>query len=60
MKYENEDDAIYMWSEGNYACDCNRGLFLIGDDVECGTNKFGVTLISNDREIIYTDMERVV
>lgn len=25
-KYEGEYD--YMWEEGNYACDCNRSLFI--------------------------------
>lgn len=22
------ESALYMWEEGNYACDCNRALFL--------------------------------
>lgn len=21
-------DALYIWEDGNYACDCNRSLFL--------------------------------
>lgn len=29
---ESEDEAIdaaiYQWTEGNYGCDCNRGLFF--------------------------------
>jgi hypothetical protein len=29
------ESAEYMFTEGNYACDCNRGLF-IGCDLECG------------------------
>ena len=30
-----EDDAIWMFTEGNYSCDCNRSLFIrqqFGDD----------------------------
>ena len=23
-----EDDAIWMFTEGNYSCDCNRSLFI--------------------------------
>lgn len=30
--YEDEDDfrhhVWWMWAEGNYACDCNRALFI--------------------------------
>ena len=31
----SEDDAIWMFTEGNYSCDCNRSLFIrqqFGDD----------------------------
>jgi hypothetical protein len=23
---------LYQWADGNYGCDCNRSLFLYGDD----------------------------
>lgn len=39
----SEDDAIYMFENGNYACDCNRSLLIrreYGDDsipaLDCG------------------------
>ena len=60
MTYEEESDAIYMWSEGNYSCDCNRGLFLNGNDYDCGEKDFGVTLYNEDKESIYSDLERLV
>ncbi len=25
--------AQWMWTEGNFACDCNRSIFLLGRDV---------------------------
>lgn len=35
-KYDcnNEGDMLFMWLEGNYACDCNRSLFLYDFDRE--------------------------
>lgn len=24
----SEENAVFMWTEGNYACDCNRMLFI--------------------------------
>ncbi len=32
--WENDDFrelANFIWSEGNYSCDCNRSLFMYGD-----------------------------
>jgi hypothetical protein len=35
-------DTTYIWREGNYACDCNRALFIQRQcdpefpDMECG------------------------
>lgn len=28
MPGEWDEGADYLWTEGNYACDCNRGLFF--------------------------------
>lgn len=41
--------AIFMYSEGNYGCDCNRGLFLRdwqGEDMQCSNT--GHNLIAID------------
>jgi hypothetical protein len=42
-KYETEmenitlENAKYMWTEGNFSCDCNKAMFLgIDDDMSCG------------------------
>lgn len=41
------DDDEFMWTEGNYSCDCNRYLFFEraiggtpGFDQECGDTAF--------------------
>lgn len=26
----DEGSLLYIWTEGNYSCDCNRSLFLYG------------------------------
>lgn len=28
IKDYSEDDAVWMFTEGNYSCDCNRSLFI--------------------------------
>jgi hypothetical protein len=27
---------LFMWQDGNYACDCNRSLFFLGSENERG------------------------
>lgn len=48
---EYSDDAIvFMYSEGNYSCDCNRSLFFYAwlDALDCnaGPNKIQVLSIT--------------
>lgn len=43
---EYVDSLQFMWSEGNYGCDCNRASFFYGDadfDDTCGDTRFSVT-----------------
>lgn len=28
------DNQLFWWTDGNAACDCNRGLFFDGDEAE--------------------------
>ena len=46
---DHEDQGEYMWTEGNYGCDCNRALFHarargVPDpeekDLVCGEDRF--------------------
>ena len=48
---EDKYEESFMWTDGNYACDCNRSIFFFGDieqSLECGDNRFEV--IGWDRE----------
>ena len=47
-------DGLFIWREGNFACDCNRALFSGDDKPECGESKYEVN-IEVEREIIYRE-----
>lgn len=37
---------LFMWEDGNYACDCNRALLFKGiQDHPCGSDRFDVLSI---------------
>ena len=45
-----DDNVKFLWTEGNYGCDCNRGLFfhrakgLPDTDNPCNEGLYAVTL----------------
>jgi hypothetical protein len=49
--FEPYEDGDYLWTEGNYACDCNRHLFFEraggrepeSREVACGDEKYTAT-----------------
>lgn len=51
----------FMWSDGNYSCDCNRALFFAwaGDegepDIECGDWRFRVRITADDGHVLYEE-----
>ena len=55
MDGEDAPDT-YLWSEGNYACDCNRANFFYGDDdcdVSCGDTAYSVRLRNKKNGRVY-------
>lgn len=44
VKEVETNASLFMWEEGNYACDCNRSIFFYGLDVDkafpCGEKRF--------------------
>ena len=34
----------YGWSDGNFSCDCNRGLIFDGRDIPCSDGLFSVNI----------------
>ena len=62
--YDDDDFSEYMWSEGNWSCDCNRWLFFTNwetdEDLPC--SEYGKNLIVvnkiidlNTNEILYSE-----
>lgn len=50
--YNDKLDMLWQWGEGNYGCDCNRGLFCEVEDADllpCGRERFVVTLVHEGR-----------
>lgn len=60
----------FIWSEGNFACDCNRGTFFaeaVGEDTSalsdeedatrfpCGDSRFRVKILSAMGDLLYED-----
>lgn len=52
----------YIWSEGNFSCDCNRGIFFaeaegeLNPDRDCGDDAFAVRIIAdNNGHELYSD-----
>lgn len=44
-EYEDWSDVEYLWTDGNYACDCNRHLHFTGFDGTCHPCGDGAYLI---------------
>ncbi len=63
--YPNDCPIEFLWSEGNYACDCNRWIFMYKDDpnapeqYNCGSENIVVERIVNHQtnEEIYSGDE---
>lgn len=56
-----ENVLVFMWSDGNYSCDCNRALFFantVGDpdpDQECGDKAYSVRITSENGSVLHVD-----
>ena len=57
--WDEEDDGLFIWQEGNFACDCNRSDFLYVEsphDESCGMNIVMESMIREDTgEEIYRE-----
>lgn len=50
---ENADSQVFMWEEGNYACDCNRSILK---SWPCSGEKIIVVSLRRDGEEVYTEL----
>ncbi len=58
--WDETDD--YLWSDGNFGCDCNRGLFFAAaggegsdPDIPCGDSAFTVWIENEAGQRLYDD-----
>lgn len=60
-EYPWDETMEYLWSEGNYGCDCNRALFFsraVGDDDpdrECGYTEFSIEILDDNGKLLYSE-----
>lgn len=56
----------FIWSDGNFACDCNRRLFFeraldanYDDDIDydCGSDKYAVRITDKSDNVLYDEFE---
>ena len=53
--WTGEDGHEFLWTEGNFGCDCNRHLFFeraagdepAWDDLECGQSAYTIVKVTN-------------
>lgn len=61
-----QEPSIFIWTEGNYSCDCNRRLFFLwacgeaeadGDERACSDTEYSIEVINpaNGR-VIYSEL----
>jgi GH43 family beta-xylosidase len=62
VRREDRDEfSDFIWSEGNYSCDCNREIFfcLARDESEtnedCGESRYSVRITDDDTGAIQYD-----
>ena len=59
---ENGFDDTYLWSEGNWSCDCNRSIMFHAArgsddscDRPCGSGRYRVKIVGLDGTVLYED-----
>ena len=56
---EYRDSLVFMWEDGNYACDCNRSIFLhelnFDEAWPCSNGKIKVVWLKCDGEQVYSE-----
>jgi hypothetical protein len=62
LNEETGEPSTYIWSDGNFSCDCNRQLFFWragGEDDtrehQCGHERFSVRLINPETGRVFYD-----
>lgn len=55
-------DSIWIWTDGNYACDCNKRVFMAragalgysdDEDTDCGDTIVLEKIVADDGRVLY-------
>lgn len=46
----------FWWSEGNFACDCNRAILVRDPDESCGHSRYKVRITLPDGTVPYDEI----
>lgn len=55
------ESSEFIWVDGNYACDCNRGLFFArannepDPDRNCGMSEYAIWIEGDDGSVLYEE-----
>lgn len=59
VEEELADNEVFMWEDGNYACDCNRSIFLYSlnydNALPCSNGKITVISLKQDGVEVYKE-----
>lgn len=60
INLEWDGSSEFLWSEGNFSCDCNRMLFFTDwkedvedEELDCGTENYAILGIWAEGELVY-------
>lgn len=61
MEWKFGTPSTWIWTEGNYSCDCNRGIFFgEPEDVDCGDGAYAVQLRNaKTGEVYYDELDSI-
>ncbi len=51
-------DGLFIWEEGNYACDCNRAVFFDptrSEKTACSDGRFQVRITDDAGQVVYNE-----
>lgn len=56
-EWQDHEYKLYLWTEGNFSCDCNRSDFLYGNDEgTCGTEAVKIKIVNRTtNEVLYDE-----
>ena len=57
VEFDWDDNQKWLWTEGNFGCDCNRRIFFGDDrdDVACTEMYFDIRVVDRAGHVVYDE-----